>query len=69
MHKLRNKEHKAILERILDIIPCGYNEPIFRQMKRKTRKFCSLHEWNEDEIRNLIETDTWFYCWPFFNED
>jgi len=69
MHKLRNEEHKAILERILDIIPRGYNEPIFRQMKRKTRQFCSLHEWNENEIRNLIETDTWAYCWPFFNED
>lgn len=69
MHKLRNEGHKAILERVLNIIPPGFSEPIFKQMKKKTRQFCSLYGWNEYKIRNLIETDAWEYCWPFFNED
>jgi hypothetical protein len=68
MHKLRNTKHRKILERVLDIIPPGFKEPIFKQMKRKTRQFCALYGWDETRIRKMIEDDTWGYCWPFFNE-
>ena len=57
-----------MLERILDIIPPGFRDPIFRKMKRRTRQFCALYGWDETRIRNIIENDTWGYCWPFMDE-
>ena len=68
MHKLRNQNHKEILERVMNIIPPGYKDPIFKNMKRKTRQFCSSKHWNEDEIRKEIESDNWYYNPIFFRE-
>ena len=68
MHKLRNTKHRKILERILDIIPPGYSEPIFKKMKKRVRRFCASYKWDEHRIRYLIEKDIWYYCWPFFDE-
>ena len=68
MHKLRNTQHKEILERIMEIIPPGYDKPIFKNMKRKIRVFYQQYNWNEDIIRKKIEDDSWFYSCIFFND-
>jgi hypothetical protein len=68
MHKLRNRQHQELLERIMKIVPPGYKEPIFMNMKHKIRQFCSAFNWNEDDIRKRIGDDTWFYHPIFFKD-
>ena len=58
-----------MLERIINTIPDGYKEPIFKQMKRKVRRFCARYNWDETKIRDiLLKSDDWTYCWPFCND-
>ena len=69
MHKLRNTKHKEILERVLNIVPTGFEESPFSKMKKRTRMFCASCEWNENKIREYIESGDWIYSWVFFSED
>lgn len=68
MHKLRNTEHKKVLENVLNIIPNGFNESPFIKMKKRTRMFCASYKWDETKIRQLIECGDWIYCSMFCNE-
>lgn len=68
MHKLRNIEHKRVLENVLNIIPEGFSESPFKKSKKKTRRFCASYKWDETKIRQLIECGDWIYCSMFCNE-
>ena len=68
MHKLRNIEHKRVLENVLNIIPEGFSESPFKKSKKRTRMLCASYKWDEAKITELIESGDWIYCSMFYCE-